>query len=180
MMRRTSHGFTMLEVLISIVIIAFGLLGVAGLQAFALKNNHSASLRLTATTLAADMIDRMRVNHEGVSQLAYHSPNRADYNTANPGCLVPAGACSPAQLAQHDRFEWQTRIAAAMPNGAGIVCLDTSPNDGVSADAPGCEGPGAGLPGGDATWVIKIWWTDDRGPGASTATPQLFWTAFNP
>ena len=51
--RQKSGGFTMLEVLISIVIIAFGLLGVAGLQAFALKNNNSASLRTTATILAA-------------------------------------------------------------------------------------------------------------------------------
>lgn len=180
MIFRKSAGFTMLEVLISIVIIAFGLLGVAGLQAFALKNNHSASLRLTATALAADMIDRMRANHEGVSLLEYHKPSTADYGTAVPSCLSPGGACSASQLAMHDRFEWQTRIAAALPNGVGIVCLDTLPNDGTSAAAPGCEGPGTGFAGGSATWVVKIWWTDDRGAGAALARPQLFWTAFNP
>lgn len=174
-----SKGFTMLEVLISIVIIAFGLLGVAGLQAYSLKNNHNASLRLTATALAADMIDRMRTNHDGVATLEYHKPNSADYQTAVATCLTAGGACSHAQLATHDRFEWQTRIAAALPNGQGIVCLDSIPGDGASAAAPACDN-GVGLAGGDATWVVKIWWTDDRGLGATLAAPQLFWTAFNP
>src|ERR1700704_1087533 len=61
--KTSTHGFTMLEVLISIVVIAFGLLGIAGLQAYAIKNNHSAALRSTATSLANDMIDRMKANY---------------------------------------------------------------------------------------------------------------------
>src|SRR5918993_2666764 len=74
-----SAGFTMLEVMISIVIIAFGLLGIAGLQAFALKNSQSASARLTATTLASDIIDRMKTNVAGVSSGAYDQAAAAAY-----------------------------------------------------------------------------------------------------
>ena len=168
----------MLEVLISIVIIAFGLLGVAGLQAFALKNNNSASLRTTATILAADMMERMRTNHLGLAD--YNKTSLADYENAVATCLAVGGACSPSQLASNDLAEWQDRVGAALPNGVGIVCLDTTPEDGTSAAAPACDGAGGGLAGGQATWVIKIWWTDNRGTGATLATPQLFWTAFNP
>lgn len=176
--RCKSGGFTMLEVLISIVIIAFGLLGVAGLQAFALKNNNSASLRTTATILAADMMERMRANHLG--HAGYNATSLGDYENPVATCLTPSGACSPAQLAANDLAEWQDRVGAALPNGVGIVCLDTTPNDGANATAPACDGSGGGLAGGQATWVIKIWWTDNRGAGATLATPQLFWTAFNP
>ena len=173
----------MLEVLISIVIIAFGLLGVAGLQAYALKNNNSASLRLTATVLAADIIDRMRANNVAATALEYHKPNSADWGgaAANPqaGCTTAGGACTPAQMAEYDRWNWGRRVAAALPNGQGLVCLDSLPADGTSAGTPACDN-GTGLAGGEATWVVKIWWTDDRNTGATAATPQLFWTAFTP
>ena len=58
--RRTTSGFTLLEVLIAIVVVAFGLLGLAGLQVFALKNNQSASMRVAATNLTTDIVDRMK------------------------------------------------------------------------------------------------------------------------
>jgi type IV pilus assembly protein PilV len=61
-MTSRSTGFTMLEVLIAIVILAFGLLGVAGLQAYAVANNQSAALRVAAAGLATDMVDRMKLN----------------------------------------------------------------------------------------------------------------------
>jgi type IV pilus assembly protein PilV len=177
---RRAAGFTMLEILISIVIIAFGLLGIAGLQAYALKHNHSASLRLTATTLAADMIDRMKANPAGVfgnlstAEGQYNKPEPADYTTQVAGCTEAGGACTPADLAQNDRFEWQTRVALLLPGGVGIVCRDSTPTDGEPNGA-GCDNLG------DVNYVIKIWWTDHRTTRAG-ANPerQLFWTSFNP
>src|SRR3569833_2681867 len=44
------RGFTMLEVLISVVVLSIGLLGIASLQATGQRNNHSAYLRSQATT----------------------------------------------------------------------------------------------------------------------------------
>lgn len=165
-------GFTMLEVMISIVIIAFGLLGVAGLQAFALKNTQSANFRLTATTLANDMIDRMKSNHVGVSSGSYNSPNSSDY-AASVNCNG-ATPCSGALLADFDRAEWARRVQQSLPGGVGIVCLDSTPNDGASAGAPSCDG------NGNVMYVVKIWWTDDRSSRAAAVPLQLFWTAFNP
>jgi type IV pilus assembly protein PilV len=164
-----SRGFTMLEVLIAILVTSIGLLGVAGMQAFALKNTHSASLRLTASMLATDMIDRTHANKSGSRYGWYDKPALAAYTTAVASCLTAAG-CTAQELASNDLNEWSQRVAASLPNGTGIVCYDSTPNDGVSSAAPDCDGNGI--------YVVKIWWSDDR--NGNVATPQRFSSAFNP
>jgi type IV pilus assembly protein PilV len=166
-------GFTMLEVLVSIVIVAFGLLGVAGLQAYAVSNNQSAILRVTAASLASDMVDRMKLNTPVfLNNLgSYNKPLAADYTIPVPACNTVSG-CSVQERAQNDLYEWSQRVLAALPNGRGIVCVDSTPNDGASVAAPACDNNGINL------YVVKIWWRDDRLNAASTR-PQFVW-AFNP
>ena len=60
-MRRHS-GFSLVEVLISIVVLSFGLLGMVGMQAAALQSNREARLQSSAVLLARDMADMMRGN----------------------------------------------------------------------------------------------------------------------
>jgi len=55
-------GFTLLEILVTLVILAIGLLGLLSLQMVSLKNNHSAQLRTTAIVHAYDILDRIRLN----------------------------------------------------------------------------------------------------------------------
>jgi type IV pilus assembly protein PilV len=157
----------MLEVLISIVIIAFGLLGIAGLQAFAIKNNHSASLRITATSLANDMIDRMKANYVAVMNGDYNKSNSTDYGTAVASCLTTAG-CTSQQLAQNDLNEWTQRLAASLPNGRGIVCLDSTPDDGASDATPACDNTGTTM------YAVKIWWIHDYNEPTHAAQLQRF------
>lgn len=164
-----SRGFTMLEVLIAILVTSIGLLGVAGMQAFALKNTHSASLRLTASMLATDMIDRMHANKSGSRYGWYDKPALAAYTTAVANCLTTAG-CTSQELATNDLNEWSQRVASSLPNGVGIVCYDSTPNDGASSTAPACDGNGI--------YVVKIWWSDDR--NGAVAVPQRFSSPFNP
>ena len=151
--RGRQRGFTMLEVLISIVVIAFGMLGVAGLQAFALKNSQGASYRSVATVLATDLIDRMRANPVGSTNGLYASGAVQGASTATADCLTPTG-CDAVALAAHDLAEWQALIAAALPAGVGYLCQDATPNDGTGPGDPQCSGTGA--------YVVKIWWIDDR------------------
>lgn len=173
--RAASSGFTLLEVLIAIVVVAFGLLGLAGLQLFALKNNQSASARVAATSLASDMIDRMKSNFQGVIAGDYNKPSTADYNTLNPTCNTTG--CTPAQLAQHDLSEWRLRVAQALPGGVGIVCVDSTPNDAAPLPPPAatsCDNTGVAL------YAVKIWWVDDRSQANPTGTLKYIYTAFNP
>ncbi|MCC7487846.1 MAG: type IV pilus modification protein PilV [Burkholderiales bacterium] len=170
---RTQGGFTLLEVLIAIVVVAFGLLGLAGLQVFALKNNQSASLRVAATNLTTDIIDRMKANYLGVIGGEYDRPNTASYNSVEPTCTQATG-CPPEALARNDLREWKERIEAALPGGVGIVCLDSTPNEAATPAAPGCDGVGA------AAYVVKIWWYDDRTQANVAGALKYMYTSFNP
>ena len=174
-MRNPSSGFTMLEVMIAIVVVSFGLLGLAGLQVFALKNNQSASLRSAASVLASDIVDRMKANFQGVINGQYDRPSTADYTTGVAGCNATAG-CTTNELAANDRFEWAQRVAASFPGGVGIVCLDSTPDTPANPTpaAPGCDGTGA------TVYVVKIWWVDDRTQGNVAGNLKYVYTSFNP
>ena len=62
-LRRTEQGFTLVEVLISIVILSFGMLGMVGLQAGALQANREAKLQSVGTGVARELAETMRGNH---------------------------------------------------------------------------------------------------------------------
>jgi len=101
-------GFTLIEVLIAMLVLAVGLLGLAGLQATSLKNNQSAYNRSQATQLAYDMADRIRSNLTEANKLA-----TSTYVTINPNaaaaqadCKTVSTTCTPADLAQNDLAQW--------------------------------------------------------------------------
>jgi len=113
------QGFTLIEVLIAVLVLAIGLLGLAGLQASALRVNHDAQLRSQATLLAYDMADRMRTNRE----LALSAANPYDTAYVAAGCVqgfVPTGAT----IALQDLEEWRNQLACYLPRGEGEVIRD--------------------------------------------------------
>lgn len=166
-----SDGVTLIEILVAILILSFGLLGSAGLQMAGLRAAVGANQRTTATLLAYDAADRMRANMAGVI-----AGNYVNYTaTQNANCLLAAG-CTAQQMAQHDMWEWGQAIAAQLPGGFGIVCIDSSPNDGtsnVSLVAANCDGVGL-------QYVIKIWWLEDRSETNPSGNLKRFATAFQP
>ncbi len=105
-----SKGFTLVEVLVTVVIFSVGLLGLAGLQATGIKLNHSSLIRSQANLLAYDIIDCMRVNRSNV----------ADYAIA----IDAAPPSSPTTLADTDLALWLGNLAAALPSGDGSVTLN--------------------------------------------------------
>ncbi len=105
-----SKGFTLVEVLVTVVIFSVGLLGLAGLQATGIKLNHSSLIRSQANLLAYDIIDCMRVNRSNV----------ADYAVA----VSADPPSSPTTLADSDLALWLGNLAAALPSGDGSVTLN--------------------------------------------------------
>ena len=155
------RGFTLIEILIAIVVFSIGLLGLAGLQLTSFRNVHDAHLRSVATLMAYDMADRMRANRVAFLAGGYDDPNAV----TDADCTQAAG-CTPANLAQNDFAEWTTTLAATLPQGAGEVCIDSTPNDGIPA-ATACDGVGT-------ISVVKVWWTDELNG------EQRFTTSFQP
>ena len=114
-------GFTLIEVLIAVVLLAGGLLGLAALQAASLKNNQSAYNRSQATQLAYDMADRIRANPTEANNLAASVYVATTTATAQSSCKISPG-CTPALMAQNDRAEWNANIITALGSlGTGSV-----------------------------------------------------------
>jgi type IV pilus assembly protein PilV len=148
--RAQQSGFTLIEVLVSVLVLSIGLVGVAALQGVSLKNTQSAFMRSQATALAYDLADRMRANVIA-ARTGLYDPGTAATVT---GCKSTTG-CTAQDMAKHDLAEWNAAIATYLPMGQGFVCVDSTPNDGTSAASPACDGSGTQL-------TVKIWWDDNR------------------
>lgn len=125
-----ARGFTLVEVLVSLVILSIGLLGVAKLMLFSSHANDSAYLRSQATALAYEMLDNMRANKTEAIAQTYDT--LATAVPVAPGNLCEAlGACTTStQLALYDVYKWKQRLNAtagtgALPNGKGSVTTVT-------------------------------------------------------
>lgn len=114
---RKFKGFTLIEVLISLAILVFGLLGIAGLMAKGQHASFEAYQRQQALALAQDMAERIRANPGRPD----HPEDGDDYvtgtddaNVMGHGTLVANGAipncmtanCSHQQLAEYDLKAW--------------------------------------------------------------------------
>lgn len=112
-------GFTLIEVLISMLVLAVGLLGLAGLQATSIKNNQSAYNRSQAIQLAYDLADRIRANPAGQASYTIILPGAA---TAKANCLLTTG-CTAADMAENDLFEWNSTVTSILPGGIGSIAF---------------------------------------------------------
>lgn len=110
-MTNKSAGFSMIEVLVTLVILSVGLLGLAALQARALQYNQGAYLRSQANILAYDVVDRMRINRARA--------HLGDYNIA-----LSSAAPTGSTLAKIDVIGWLDLLAATLPGGDGSVDCD--------------------------------------------------------
>lgn len=157
-------GFSMVEVLISIVVLSFGLLGVAGLQAASLKYGRIARQQSTAVNLARDLADMMRGN-PGAASLTSGNPYFGDFSGASipaigtTTCLDAGNACTDGNtIAAAQLTDWLTRVGQALPEARAVICDDSAPY--VSS---------SGLPqwtctasaSGNFTAVIKLGWTQE-------------------
>ena len=108
----------MLEVLVTMVIVSFGLLGIAGIIMNGLKNNQSSYSRSQASWLAGDIADRMRANIIVAESAALK------YNLTL-SATTPAVA-SPTTIANSDIIAWRTAIANTLQSGTGSINLDAT------------------------------------------------------
>ena len=109
--RLCQSGFSLIEILVTMLILAFGLLGVAGLLVGGVSNAASSESFSKAGQLAADMADRIRAN-PGVALSA-----TSEYITTYAD-TVPT---SPTTIALKDKKAWMEALAAQLPLGKGRI-----------------------------------------------------------
>jgi type IV pilus assembly protein PilV len=120
---RKQTGFTMLEVLVTMVIISFGLLGIAGIIMNGLKNNQSSYARSQASWLANDMVDRIRANSAILDDVSTNKlfVSTTAYNLAL-NAATPAAA-SPATIVNTDLRAWRTVLADTLPTSKKLTVV---------------------------------------------------------
>ena len=118
-------GMTLLEVLVTVVILAIGLLGIASMLMVANKANNSSYGKLQAVQCAYDIFDRIRANYQAAISGNYNvsniGTNGSPTSVATPSVLCNSSACNPAQLASYDTWYWLTKEVAKLPSGSGSI-----------------------------------------------------------
>lgn len=126
-------GVTLVEVLVSMVIMALGLVSLAALQNFTLRYQLGSVHRAQLSGLLSDYAERVRSNlAQAPGQLAgaaKDSPYYFSQDWAAQGAAPAAAAtnctgsvtCTASQLAAADMAEWRTRVRRELPRGSVVV-----------------------------------------------------------
>lgn len=148
---RTHHrqvrGFTLLEVMIALVVLAIGVVGLIALQMSTYQQLQTSHNYAKAAALAGAMADRMLANRAQAIANAYN-------HTAAPVGLVPncaTTACTAAQLATYDMDRWQTEVTGGSPKVPGSLPSATGEIARVGTDL-----------------IIRVRWDDDLSGSTGT------------
>ena len=117
---RKQAGVGLIEVLISILIAAFGLLGLAGLQVASLRFQKVAQFRSVASQYTADIADRMRANVAGAKAGNYIT-STSDTLGNNTTATICTTVCDAPTVAAQDIYNWRLGLSRAMAGGWGEI-----------------------------------------------------------
>lgn len=180
---RLQAGMSMVEVLVALVIFAFGLLGAAGLQLASLKANQFSVSSSTGVSLAREYGEVMRMmvtDPTGTGSVAL-SDFILDTNSgrSSPGpsaCNGTSATCTPAAMAKAviddwvDRVRSESDLKSGMPGGRAEICHTSEPRDSSgNLQWGGCDGEGD-------TVVAKMgWYAKKIGGNAEGSTTSQEW-----
>lgn len=150
--RRAEVGITMIEILVTLVIVSIGLLGAAAMVMNGLESNRNAYLRTQASILAYDMADRIRANGGQLATYTGFAFDSEDDDAPDlPACFTADAGCDPAGLAAADLAQWAGALEGA---DGGVILL------------PAAQGGIADAGGGDVaitvSWVESQWDEDEE------------------
>jgi type IV pilus modification protein PilV len=140
------RGFSLLEVLIAVLVFSVGLMGLAGLQIVGMKANQNALLRSIASEAAYDMLDQLRAQTRGTTNVVAWNAMLADLLPSGQGAVcisasanTPAASCwsganvtdpaanalgggDPSKVFLHVKVEWtQAAVEDATNNPTFVV-----------------------------------------------------------
>lgn len=169
--RAVQVGFTLIEVLVAILVLSFGMLGVVGLQVAAMQANKDARYQSSAVRLGREYAEMMRANKaiSGVAGNPYlisSAPAAAPTNCRITNCGNTAAG--RLLVAQYDIADWYARASNELPGLQAVVCFDTTPYDsGDGRPQWACTTP-ATIQRGQPAYVKLGWTVQNRAADGST------------
>lgn len=124
--KRRQRGVSLIESLVALLLLALGVLGLAGLQAGSLAQARNANARAAAVQMANDLLERMQLNPSlgrspsgGVSsgalyEIGWGAPDGPATDCQNRSCTGP-------ELAKHDLLRWKQAWQTALPGADARV-----------------------------------------------------------
>jgi type IV pilus assembly protein PilV len=157
-----ARGFTLLEILIAVLVLALGIIGGVALQLGALRARHQAVLLSHATQLATSLAERMRANPtQSATYLTLNYDALAEPSPPAPSVLCHGAACDASQLALADLYDAKLLVKQNLPAGRVLICRDAGLWSGGTLRWA-CMGSAA------APVVVKVGWRGKHPDG----TPQ--------
>jgi type IV pilus assembly protein PilV len=165
-------GFTLIEVLVAMFVLALGVAGAASTQLSSARLRQQAALASEAVQLAASLGARMRVNAAQMALPDAANPYLGfDYDAgggepdAPPVQCFSVADCNPAQIAAFDLYDAARIVHSAFPGGRIVVCRDDGGwNAALQSFEWSCSG------GLEAPVVVKLGW---RAPGSDVDAPPI-------
>lgn len=145
------QGFGLIEVLITILVLAVGMLAVASLELFSKRSNFDAAQRTGAANLAQDLLERMRSNPEGlIDYIPAAELGGGTLGSAPPSdCGNAASDCNATDVANFDLWQWEQVLDGAMEQTDGVA------TGGLVQPTACITGP---LAGGTGIYAVAIAW----------------------
>lgn len=120
-MKRGSGGFSMIEVLVSIVVLAFGLLGAAQLVVLSVNQQATSRTHTQVVFLAESMMERIRANQAAAWAGNYNGSYDASLLTSEAADCTLAAPCDGAGVAKRDGFIWTRELVASLSAAQGSI-----------------------------------------------------------
>jgi type IV pilus assembly protein PilV len=130
--KHRQSGSSLLEVLISLLVISIGMLGIAGITAAASSYNKLGQVRSTAMLLVSDYTDRARANITAFDTGAYANITAYAYSktlATESGCTdasVAANSCDANTMAAFDQTQWLNLLRVRLPGGDAYITTSST------------------------------------------------------
>ena len=150
-LRKHQSGVSLIEVLVTTVVLSIGVLGVAGLGAFAKRSTFEAVQRSVAVEMGYALLEEMRMNKTALATyIATATIGGGTFATEpSPDCDAPGANCNEAELAAHSLWLWERMIDSGMESNAGV-------ESGGLLNPSACIGGPAG--GAAGVYTVTVVW----------------------
>jgi type IV pilus modification protein PilV len=140
---RSPGGFTIIETMVALLVVAAGIIGVAALYEDRVHANTDAELHARAVKLAQEIATRINANE--TARIGY-------LGTIGVVCDPSAKPKVPQDAAAIEASCWQDDVEAQLPSGMGSIARDTTTNPIAYVVAVSWSSPGSGT----ASYVLRV------------------------